>query len=211
MKVESGLMIPTMQFGPDDVFLYEEWRESPVGPFRAFFHYGKDDTRTLYASTQEGLDMVPIIHRFDRRILSDIKADWGVGSLKLSVRNDSDESYDMEIQFKQTLLLKLAGPMLGLVPKFVLLNPAYQAAMPRLLAPIMGTDPNMKMGGKTETGTLVKFEIRNMWFLSGGQISRNGQGLGSLCDCCYDHDMGVFRPIPKPLMSKLSLHFEPHK
>jgi hypothetical protein len=206
MKVETGLMIPTLQFGPDDVFLYEDWRDSPVGPYKALFHYAPDDVRTLYASTREGLDMVPVIHRFDRRVLSDIKTSWGVGQVRVEVNSDA-ESYDLELEFKENLLLKLANPSLKFVPAFVLLNPVFQAVAPKLLAPVLGTDPNMSMGGNTETGTLVRFEIRRMWFVTGGRCSRNGQGLGSLCDCTQDHDMGAFRPIPKPMMTKLSLHF----
>ncbi len=49
---------------------------------------------------------------------------------------------------------------------------------PKLLAPLLGTDPNMKMGGTTETGTLVQFEIRQMWMLTGGRCSLAGKEPG---------------------------------
>lgn len=206
MKVESGLMIPTLQYGPDDVFLYEDWRDSPVGPYKALFHYAPDDVRTLYASTREGLDMVPVIHRFDRKVLSDIKANWDVGRLKLEVRSDA-ENYDLDVEFKEDLMLKVMNPMLKLTPGFLLVNPFVQSIAPKLMAPIMGTDPNMAMGGKTETGTMVRFKIRQMWRVTGGRCSRDGKDLGSLCKCTFDHDMGAFRPIPNPVMSKLDLLF----
>ena len=206
MKVESGFMIPTLQYGPDDVFLYEDWRDSPVGPYRALFHYAPNDVRTLYASTPEGLDMVPIIHRFDRRVLSDIKTTWDVGRAKVEVRSES-ENYDLEVEFKENILLKLMNPTLKLVPGFLMLNPMVQAIAPKLMAPIMGTDPNMAMGGETETGTLVRFNIQRMWLVTGGRCSRDGKDLGNLCKCCFDHDMGAFRPIPDPMMTKLELHF----
>lgn len=207
MKVESGLMIPTMQFGPDDVFLYEEWRESPAGAFRALFHYSKDDVRTLYADSQAGLDLVPVIHRFDRRVLSRIKADWSAGRLALEVRNDS-EDVDLEVEFKANLLLRSMNFALKFTPGFLMLNPLVQAVAPKLLAPLLGTDPDMKVGGPTETGTLVKFEIKQMWMLTGGRASMAGRELGSLTPCTYRHDMGAFQTMSKAMMTKLKLHFQ---
>jgi hypothetical protein len=206
MKVESGFMIPTLQYGPDDVFLYEDWKDSPVGPYRALFHYAPDDVRTLYANTPEGLDMVPVIHRFDRRVLSDIKTTWDVGRVRVEVKSDA-EDYDLEVEFKETLLLKLLNPMLKLTPGFLLLNPFVQSIAPKLLAPVMGTDPDMAMGGVTETGTLVRFKIQRMWEVAGGRCSRGDKSLGNLTECHYDHDMGDFKPMSKAMMTKLELHF----
>ena len=65
MLVEKGWFIPTIQFGANDVFLCEDWDETPAGPYRAVFHFTPEDHRTLYVSSVEGRDLVSTIHRFD--------------------------------------------------------------------------------------------------------------------------------------------------
>ena len=77
MQEEKGWWIITIQFGPDDVFLFEDWDETPVGPYRALFHFSPDDFRTLYASTLEGRDFVSEIHRFDEKHVVDIDSRRG--------------------------------------------------------------------------------------------------------------------------------------
>jgi hypothetical protein len=205
MEVESGFMIPTLQFGPDDVFLYEDWRESPVGPYRALFHYSPDDYRTLYADPSEGMDYVSTVHRFDRKVPSKIKPSWDIGRLKLEVRSEQAE-YDLEVEFKETLLLKLLNPFVVLMPDFISLNPVFQKVAPKLLAPLLGTDPDMKMGGVTEMGRTTLFKIQRVWMVTGGRCSCGGRDLGNLTECHYTHDMGDFRPISVAMLSKLELH-----
>ena len=205
MMVESGFMIPTLQFGPDDVFLYEDWRDSPAGPYRALFHYSPDDYRTLYADRPEGMEFVSTVHRFDRKVLAEVKPSWDVGRLKLQVRSEPAD-YDLEVEFKETLLLKLMNPLVGMMPGFLSLNPFFQKIAPKLLAPLLGTDPGQKMGGVTEMGKTTLFKIQRVWMVTGGRCSCGGRDLGNLTECHYTHDMGDFQPISVAMMSKLELH-----
>ncbi len=205
MQVERGYMIPTMQFGPDDVFLYEDWEESPVGPYRALFHYSPDDFRTLYAQPRAGMDFVSTVHRFDRKVPSSIRPLWGPGTLKLEVRSEEAEYY-LEVRFRETPLLKLINPAVALMPAFVSFNPLFQKSAPRLLAPLLGTDPEQKMGGVTEMGRTTVFRIKKVWLVTGGSCSCGGRDLGGLTECHYRHDMGDFRPISRAMLSKLELY-----
>lgn len=69
--MERGCFIPTLQFGRKEVFLVEDWSESPVGPYKAAFHFTHDDHRTLYIDRKEGADFVSTIHRFDRIVVTE--------------------------------------------------------------------------------------------------------------------------------------------
>ncbi len=208
MLVERGLMIPTLQFGPDDVFLYEDWEDSPVGPYRALFHYSPDDFRTLYAWPERGMEFVSTVHRFDRKVPARIVPQWKTGGLDLKVRSD-EADYDLSVDFRETFLLKMLNPVVALMPPLVSLNPLFQKAAPRLLAPILGTDPEQRMGGVTETGRTTLFRILRVWTVTGGSCFRSGCSLGFLTECSYQHDMGDFRPIRTPMMSKLELYVSP--
>jgi hypothetical protein len=204
MQVEKGYMIPTMQFGPDDVFLYEDWEESPVGPYRALFHYSPEDFRTLYAQPEAGMEFVSTVHRFDRKVPSRIRTTWEAGRLRVEVRSD-EARYDLEVEFRETPLLKLLNPLVSMAPAFLSLNPLFQKAAPRLLAPLLGTDPRQRMGGVTEMGRTTVFRIRRVWLVTGGSCSCGGRDLGDLTECHYEHDMGDFRPISRAMMTKLDL------
>jgi len=202
--LERGYMIPTLQFGPDDVFLYEDWEESPVGPYRALFHYSPEDFRTLYAEPEVGMEFVSGVHRFDRKVASRIRAAWEPGKLRVEVRSE-ETLYELEVEFRETPLLKLLNPLVSIAPAFLSLNPLFQKAAPRLLAPLLGTDPDQRLGGVTEMGRSTVFRIMRVWLVIGGSCKRDGRDLGELTKCCYRHDMGDFRPISRPMMTKLEL------
>lgn len=208
MLVERGLMIPTLQFGPEDVFLYEDWEDSPVGPYRALFHYSPNDFRTLYAWPERGMEFVSTVHRFDRKVPAHVIPRWEPGRLELKVSSE-EADYDLSVGFKETFLLRMLNPLVALMPPYVSLNPFFQKAAPKLLAPILGTDPEQKMGGVTETGRTTLFRIQKVWMITGGSCSRDGCQLGFLTECCYGHDMGDFRPIRTPMMSRLELYVSP--
>lgn len=202
--VESGFMIPTMQFGPDDVFLFEDWEKTPVGPYRALFHFTPEDFRTLYADRPEALELVSTIHRFDRTFLSSIRTKKEPGKITIDVIS-SDESFHIEIAYGEPLLLKLLNPLAAHLPDFICMKEYYLKFAPRLLAPLLKTDPDQKMSGITEMGKKSTFRIYRIWRIAGGNCRKNGEEIGSIVECGYDHDMGDFRPVSKPILSKVDL------
>ncbi len=200
-------MIPTLQFGGEDVFLYEDWEDTPVGPYRALFHFTPQDFRTLFASTPEALDLVPTVHRFDRVFLASIKTKRDWGNLRIEV-SSAEDRYEIELGYEETPLLKVINPVAARVPDFICRNEFYLRIAPRMLAPLLGTDPNQKIGGVTEMGRKTRFRIYRMWKVTRGRCFHNGVELGILGECHFQHDMGDFRPICNPVMSKLDLIVE---
>jgi hypothetical protein len=208
MFVEKGWFIITLQFGPDDVFVFEDWDETPAGPYRALFHYTPQDFRTLYVNSEEGRDLVSTIHRFDERIVTDIASRRQDGRWTIEVDTGDEGTLHMEVDYRETLLLKVVNPIVRLTPDMIARNPLYCKLVPRLAAPLMGTDPNQKMAGVTEMGRRSRFRIDRIFMVTGACCTWGGADLGPLTDCCYQHDMGDYRPVSKPVISYLSLIVE---
>ncbi len=204
MIVEKGWFIITLQFGPDDVFFFEDWDETPVGPYRALMHFTPDDHRTLYASNEAGRDLLSTIHRSDEKVVTDITSRRQNGRWTIEMDTGEKGLLHIEVDYKQTLLLKLMNPIMRFTPDVIARNPLYCKLVPRLAAPIMGTDPNTKMAGYTELGRKSRFRMEKVFLITGGRCTWGGSDCGPLKECCYQHDLGDYRPVSKPAISYLS-------
>jgi hypothetical protein len=205
MQVEKGWFIPTVQFGDAHVFLFEDWEQTPVGPYRALFHFTPDDFRTLYVSSSMGGDLLSTIHRFDRILVVDIRSLRQ--HLKWSIELEAGERGNLEIELdlKETTMLRIINLIAPHVPEVIARSPIYCGLLPRLAGPIIGTDPSQKMMGLTELGRDTRFRVDRMYKITGGRCIWGGEDLGRLTDCCFEHDMGAYRPVSKPIASYLSL------
>ncbi len=208
MLVEKGWFIPTLQFGPDVVFLFEDWDETPVGPYRALFHFTPEDFRTLYVSGEEGRDLVSAIHRFDEMRVTDIASQRLGGRWSIEVDTGEKGALHVEVDYRETALLKVVNPIARHTPDIIARNPLYCRLLPRLAAPIMGTDPEQKIMGVTEMGRSTRFRTDRIFKVTSARCTWNGVDLGPLVDCCFAHDMGAYRTISKPMVSYLSLLVE---
>ena len=208
MLVEKGWFIPTIQFGANDVFLCEDWDETPAGPYRAVFHFTPEDHRTLYVSSVEGRDLVSTIHRFDEIHVA------AISSLRMgnrwSIGLDSGDRGElrMEVDYGETPLLKAVNPIASRVPESIARNPLYNRLLPRVAAPLMGTDPDQKLMGMTEMGRNTRFRMERIFKVTSARCTWGGEDLGPLTDCCFRHDMGVYATISKPMVSHLWLYVE---
>jgi hypothetical protein len=206
--VEKGWFVPTLQFGPDDVFLFEDWDETPVGPYRALFHFTPDDHRTLYVSSEEGRGLVSTIHRFDEQIVTAVSSRRQHGRWSIEVDAAGKGALSIEVDYRETGMLKFVNPIARRTPDLIARNGLYCKLMPRLAAPLLGTDPDQKIAGETELGRRSRFRLERMFMVTGGRCSWGGDDLGPLTDCCFRHDMGAFRPVSKAVVSYLSLVVE---
>ena len=205
MLVERGWFIPTLQFGPDDVFLFEDWDDTPAGPYRALFHFSPEDYRTLYASSEEGRELVSTIHRFDEMHVVDISSRRQDGRWTIDVDTGTEGALHMEVDYYATTLLKMVNPVLCHTPDVIVRNPLYCKLVPRMAAPLMGTDPKMNIMGMTEVGRNTRFRMDRIFMVSSARCSWDGKDLGPLVDCCYAHDMGAYKTVSKAMVSYLSL------
>ncbi len=208
MLVEKGWFIPTLQFGPDDVFLFEDWDDTPAGPYRALFHFTPGDHRTLYVSSEEGRDLVSTIHRFDEMHVTSVTSQRLGGCWSIEVDTGDRGALHMEVDYSETLLLKLVNPIARHTPDVIARNPLYCKLLPRLAAPLMGTDPDQKIMGVTEMGRNTRFRMDRIFKATSARCSWGGKDLGPLVDCCFTHDMGAYKTISKPMVSYLSLIVE---
>jgi len=208
MLVEKGWFIITLQFGPDDVFFFEDWDETPAGPYRALVHFTPEDYRTLYVSSEEGQDIISTIHRFDEKIVTDITSRRQNGRWNIELDTGEKGMLHMEVDYKATPLLRAVNPTLRFIPDAITRNPLYCKLVPKLAAPLMGTDPNQKMSGCTEMGRRSRFRFEGIYMVTGARCTWDGTDLGPLTDCGYQHDMGDYRPVSKPAISHLSLIVE---
>lgn len=208
MQKEKGWWLPTIQFGPDDVFLFEDWDETPVGPYSAIFHFSPDDFRTLYVSTPEGRDFVTGVHRFDEVHVSDIDSRRGDGRWVIEADTGDKGALRMEIDFLETPMLKVVNPIACHTPDVVARNRLYCKMLPRLAAPLLGTDPNQKMAGVTETGRFSRFHMHRIYKVTNAGCTWGERDLGPLTDCCFQHDLGDYRPISKPMVTYLTLFLD---
>lgn len=208
MQKEKGWWIPTIQFGPDNVFLFEDWEETPVGPYRAVFHFSPGDYRTLYASTPEGREFVSGVHRFDETRLADINSRRGDSRWVIEADTGDGGMLKMEVDYQETPMLKLINPIACRTPDAVARNRLYCKLMPRLAAPIMGTDPNQKLAGVTETGRMSRFHMHRIYKVAGAACTWDGKDLGPLTDCCFQYDLGDYRPISRPMVTYLTLFLD---
>lgn len=208
MFVEKGWFIPTLQFGPDHVFLFEDWEETPAGPYRALFHFTPGDFRTLYASTSPGRDLVSTIHRFDATHVVDIKSRREGGIWWIEAETGEKGKLEMHIDLQETAMLKLLNPIASHMPDLIARNPLYCRLLPRLAGPLLGTDPSQKIMGKTEMGRQTRFRVERIHKVAGGSCNWGGEDLGTLRDCCFQHDMGAYRPVSKAVACYLSLFVE---
>jgi hypothetical protein len=205
MIVEKGWFIPTLQFGPDDVFLFEDWEETPVGPYRAVFHFSPEDYRTLYVNNEEGRDLVSSIHRFDARHVVDISSRREHGKWTIEMDTGEKGPFKMEASYGATTILKVVNLLSPHLPQVITRNPLYCKLLPRIAAPIMKTDPNFKIIGATELGRIARFRMDLIYEVNKASCVWDGKDLGSLRDCCYKHNLGDNVPMTKSLASYLWL------
>jgi len=208
MIVEKGWFIPTLQFGPDDVFLFEDWEDTPAGPYRAVFHFTPRDFRTLYVNNAEGGDLVSSIHRFDEKHVVDVKSQRRDGRWTIEADTGDKGNLRIEIEFRETPMLKAVNPIACRVPEVLARNPLYCRMLPRLAGPLLGIDPNQKITGITEMGRKGRFRLDRIFKVTGGRCTWGGKDLGPLTDCSFQHDMGDFRLTSKAVVSYLSLFVE---
>ncbi len=208
MKEERGFMLPTVQFGAEDVFVIEDWDSVPIGPYRALFHYAADGRRTLFASNEKALDFVPHIHRFDEKHVAKIESRRDANSWSMKVDAGEAGRFEIELKFNETLILKVANLFLPFIPAFIALNNFYLKTIPKVAGPLLGMGPNLKTFGKTEAGTMVKMMLEKIYMVTDGKCVMNGKDLGPVTDCTFHHDLGELVLIPKPIVSRLRLYYE---
>lgn len=208
MKEERGFMLPTAQFGPNDVFVIEDWDSVPIGPYSALFHYAADGHRTLFASREAALDFVPHIHRFDEMHVAKIESKREGNSWSMSVDAGDAGTFEIDLRYRETLVLKVGNLFLPFIPTFLALNDFYLKTVPKVAGPLLGMGPNLKTFGKTETGTLVKMMLEKVYMVTEGKCIMNGKDLGPITDCTFHHDLGELVLIPKPIVSRLRLYYE---
>lgn len=208
MIVEKGWFVPTIQFGPDDVFLIEDWDETPVGPYSAVFHFSPQDFRTLYASNERGRDLVSTIHRFDEKHVVEMESRHRDGCWTVEADTGEKGVLRIEIDYGETALLRMVNPALRFVPDLIARNPLYCKLVPKVAAPLMGTDPDQKMMGTTETGRGTRFRMQRIFVVAGASCSWGGRAVAPLTECRYRHDMGAYKTISKAMVSYLSLIVE---
>jgi hypothetical protein len=208
MIVERGWFIPTVQFGPHDVFLFEDWEETPVGPYRALFHFTPEDFRTLYANSEEGKDLVSSIHRFDATHVTGIVSRREHGRWVIEMDTGDRGPLSLEVAYRADGVLKAANLLTPLVPEAVARHPLYCRMLPRLAAPIMGSDPDLAIAGTTELGRKGRFRLERTYRITGGRCSWGGEDLGPLTECRYRHDMGAWRPVSVPVANYVALVVE---
>ncbi len=208
MREERGFMLPTVQFGADDVFVIEDWDSVPIGPYRALFHYSAGGHRTLFASTEKALDFVPHIHRFDEKHLAKIESKRDTNSWLMAVDAGDAGKFEIELRYQENLILKAANLLLPFLPKFIALNPFYLKTIPRVAGPMLGMGPDLKTFGRTEVGTMVYMMLEKIYMVTEGKCVMDGKDLGGVTDCTFHHDLGELVLLPKPVFSRLRLYYE---
>lgn len=208
MIVERGWFIPTLQFGPDDVFLVEDWESTPVGPYRAVFHFTPEDYRTLYVNTKEGRDLVSTIHRFDRKVVTPVDSKRADGHWVVEVDTGKEGELRIEVDYGETPALRAINLLAPHIPEAVARNPLYCRLLPRLSALLLGTDPRQRIAGVTELGRRSRFRLDRIYMVKEARCLWSGRNPGPLRECSYDHDMGDFRPTARAVVCYLSLHVE---
>lgn len=205
MIVERGWFIPTLQFGTEDVFLIEDWENTPVGPYRAVFHFTPDDYRTLYVNSEEGRDLVSTIHRFDRKVVTFVDSQRTDGHWVIGVDTGEKGELRIEVDYGETPVLRVANLLAPRIPEAVAATPLYCRLLPRLAAFLLGTDPGQKIAGVTEMGRKVRFRLEKIYRVTNACCRWDGRDAGPLGECRYPHDMGDFRPLSRAMVSYLSL------
>ncbi len=208
MIMERGWFIPTLQFGQEDVFLVEDWEDTPAGPYRAVFHFTPDDRRTLYVSGEEGGDLVSSIHRFDRRVVTPVLSRREEGRWIVELDTPERGVLRIEVDYGETAALRAVNRIAPRIPEVVARNPLYCRLLPLLSAPVLGTDPGQKIAGVTEMGRRCRFRLHRLYRVTGASCTWGGRDPGPLRECRFDHDMGDFRPVSRPVVSYLQLHVE---
>ncbi len=208
MLAEKGWFIPTLQFGDEDVFLVEDWDDTPAGPYRAVFHFTPGDFRTLYVSSEAGKDLVSTIHRFDEIRVTEIVSRRDGGRWTVEVDTGEKGMLRMEVDHRETPLLKAVNLVARHTPDIIARNRLYCALLPRLAAPILGTDPGQKLMGVTEMGRNTRFRLERVFEVTSARCAWGGREVGPLVDCCFRHDMGAYRTISKAMVSYLYLFVE---
>lgn len=205
MLVEKGWFIPTLQFGRDDVFLVEDWYDTPAGPYKAVFHFTPEDHRTLYVNSETGRDLVSTIHRFDEMRVTEVESRRVGGRWSIEVDTGDKGDLRIEVDYRETPLLKAVNLVARRTPDVIARNPLYCKLLPRLAAPILGTDPGQKLMGVTEMGRNTRFRLERVFEVDSARCVWGGKEPGPLVDCCFKHDMGAYSTISKPMVSYLYL------
>ncbi|MDY6794665.1 MAG: hypothetical protein SWK76_05205 [Actinomycetota bacterium] len=208
MPEETGWFVPTIQFGKEDVFLFEDWEETPVGPYRAVFHFNPDDFRTLYASTPEGGDFVSSVHRFDEKNVVEVKSRRNGGRWTIEADTGDKGPLKIEIDYRETGLLKLVNPIAAYTPKAIARNALYCRLLPRIAGPMLGIDSDQKIAAETEMGRKGCFQMYRIYRVIAATCTWGDRDMGPLEDCCYDHDIGGFKLTTKPIISYLTLYLD---
>lgn len=205
MIVERGWFIPALQFGPEDVFLIEDWEETPVGPYRAVFHFTPEDFRTLYVDSEGGRDLVSSIHRFDRMQVVPLASRREGGLWTIEVATRDGDALCIEVEYVERGVLKAVNRVAPRIPEAVAGSSLYSRILPRLAAPLIGTDPAQRIAGMTELGRHCRFRLDAIYGVIAARCVWGGRDLGSLRECRFPHDMGDFRPTSKAMVSYLVL------
>ncbi|MBC7248124.1 MAG: hypothetical protein H5T73_10145 [Actinobacteria bacterium] len=208
MIVERGWFIPALQFGPSDVFLIEDWEETPVGPYRAVFHFTPEDFRTLYVDSEGGRDLVSSIHRFDRMQVVPVASRRTGGLWTVEVAAGDRDALRIEVEYAERGVLKAVNRVAPRIPEAVAGSALYCRFLPRLAAPLLGTDPGQRIAGVTELGRRCRFRLDAIYRVVDANCRWGGRDLGPLRECCFSHDMGDFRLTSKAMVSYLTLRVD---
>ncbi len=208
MILERGWFIPTLQIGPEDVFLVEDWEESPAGPYRAVFHFTPEDFRTLYVDSEGGGEVASSFHRCDRVLVTAITSLRDGSLWTLEWRGAEGEDVRVEVAYRADATLRAINRVAPHVPDAIARNRAYCRLLPHLAAPIMGTDPRQKIAGVTELGRRVRFRLDEVYRVVDAGCRWGERDLGALSECRYRHDMGDFRPVSRAMVIYLALYME---
>ena len=77
----------------------------------------------------------------------------------------------IRIDLRETAMLKLLNPIASRLPELIARNPHYCRLLPRLASPLLGTDPSMKIMGKTEKGRQTRFRVERIYKVTGGSCT----------------------------------------
>ena len=113
----------------------------------------------------------------------------------------------MEMDYRETPVLKVVNPIACYTPGVIARSSIYCGIVPRLAGPIMGINPKQKIAGVTELNRSGRFQLSKVFKVTNGHCTWGEKDLGSLRDCCFKHDLGDFSFVPpmKPIVSKLTL------
>lgn len=208
MDIETGRFLATVQFGPETVFFFEDWDSAPAGKYAAIMRFYPDGSRTVYGSTESGIEYLSTVHKADNSKSAKIMSKMTDREWLIGIDSDDGSNIDIKLELDDSGIYKILNRILGITPKGVHFNRLAQVLTPVLLAPLLGTDPGQRMAGTTETGADITFVMKKMYAVKSGTCFIDGIDMGPLCPCSFAHDMGDFHTIPKPMASIIEMYLE---